>query len=141
MPKHRDSPCWIWPGAKSRGYGVKSVKGKSRVVHRIIYERLYGPVPEGMQLDHLCRNRACCNPFHLEIVTCQENLRRGPTTLAAKQTAITHCPRGHPYDEENTYVYKGMRHCRECNREHNRQWYQRQHPSAKARGPYKRDVT
>ena len=70
--------CWNWEGSLTNdGYGICSYKGKNKVAHRLIYELINGKVPDGLQLDHLCRNRKCVNPDHLEIVTCKENVRRG----------------------------------------------------------------
>jgi hypothetical protein len=79
--------CWIFTGALNAGYGRIHAghPGSQRLlyVHRVAYEQLVGPIPEGLDLDHLCRNRACCNPAHLEPVTRRENLLRGESTLAA----------------------------------------------------------
>ncbi len=79
-----DSGCWLWTGALNGGYGrIHHSPGRVLYTHRAAYELLVGPVPEGMDLDHLCRNRACCNPDHLEPVTRRENLLRGDTLTAA----------------------------------------------------------
>ncbi len=99
--------CWLWVGTiKPFGYGKIGIGcGKNQrtlYVHRAVYEHLVGPVPDGLDLDHLCRVRCCCNPDHLEPVTRQENLLRGQT-LAAANADATECPQGHPYDEANTY--------------------------------------
>lgn len=105
--------CWEWIGCKMpNGYGrFKGEAPTPMLAHRWSYEHHIGPIPAGLQLDHLCRNRGCVNPWHLEPVTQQENLRRGVHHNAVK----THCPRGHAYDEANTYVEsRGNRHCRAC---------------------------
>lgn len=107
--------CWEWPGQRnSLGYGIFS----KALAHRVVYERLTGEqIPDGYDLDHLCRNPPCVNPRHLEPVTHRENLLRG-TGFAATNAQKTHCAGGHPFDEENTYVSpKGQRKCRACNRE------------------------
>ncbi len=107
--------CWEWTAYKSpEGYG-RSRLGKKRLAHRIAYELLVGPVPEGLQLDHLCRNRSCVNPAHLEPVTSRENTARG-ITLAAAQSALTHCVRGHGFGGDNLqYRANGRaRTCRMC---------------------------
>jgi hypothetical protein len=86
--------------------------------HRVAYEALIGPIPDGLQLDHLCRNRACVNPLHTEPVTQIENIRRGEAGVpsGSQQRAKTHCPQGHPYSQGNTYIRKnGHRMCRTCN--------------------------
>ncbi len=109
-------PCHIWIAAKtSSGYG--SFWDGQRVVypHRYAYGQT-GAVLEGLDLDHLCRNRACCNPDHLDPVPHAENVRRGRG--GAAQRAKTHCPQGHSYDEANTYHHpSGMRRCRTCQRD------------------------
>ncbi len=108
--------CWEWTASRTTaGYGQTSVAGKYRMAHRALYELLVGPIPNGLQLDHLCRNRGCVRPDHLEPVTQAENLRRGERWQQRK----THCPQGHEYDEANTYVTPSRptaRYCRECNR-------------------------
>lgn len=117
--------CWNWQGyvnPKSR-YGTWSLQvgGKTKTVysHRYAYELLVGPIPEKLVLDHLCSNRQCCNPEHLEPITQAENTRRGAAAASNqfRAEAVTHCPRGHEYTAENTYLRKsGGRACRACGR-------------------------
>lgn len=119
-----DSGCIEWIGGTNGvGYGSfyagrASGDETGRVyAHRWSYEYHVGPIPEGLHLDHLCRNRACVNPDHLEPVTNRENLLRGAGP-SAEHARKTHCPQGHPYSGDNLYVHptKGTRHCRACGR-------------------------
>jgi hypothetical protein len=109
--------CWLWTAAKNdQGYGhIKVSDGEWAYAHRLAYELLVGPIPEGLELDHLCRVRNCLNPAHLEPVTGRENVLRStsPTAINARKT---HCPRGHEYSAENTYYTprEGHRQCRAC---------------------------
>lgn len=128
IPAHRLDlgPCWLWTGTDNGdGYGVMRVgsrnDGTRRQVkaHRLAYELLVGPIPQGMQPDHLCRNRACVNPTHIEPVTSGENTRRG--LAGAHQVAKTHCPQGHSYSGANLYRDpRGQRQCRACHNEASR---------------------
>jgi len=118
-----ESGCWEWdkPVAGIGGYGRLFVGSRSdgsrrlRMAHIVSYEVFVGPVPAGLQLDHLCRNRACVNPDHLEAVTPRENVLRSDSPMA-RQARQTHCKRGHEFTAENTYLNKGKRYCRTCQR-------------------------
>lgn len=122
-----ENGCWRWTGSlrNDRGYGaIYAPEFKERGVistHRVAYMLLVGPIPEGLEIDHLCGERNCFNPAHLEAVTHAENVRRGRSgeVNSARESAKTHCKRGHPYDEANTYLAPGSPHrqCRTCRRE------------------------
>jgi hypothetical protein len=103
------SECIEWTGSIDRwGYGKIWYQNKRTVAHRAAYLEEVGPIPKGLELDHLCRNRACVNTAHLEPVTHVENMRRSAESR-------THCKRGHEYTEENTYRWSPTkRQCRAC---------------------------
>lgn len=129
-----DDGCWNWVGCKdSGGYGVMDIARPKfhhgprtvRGTHRLVYEWIRGKIKKGFVLDHLCKNRACANPDHVEQVTVGENFRRGDRVQA--QINKTHCFRGHLYTETNTYQYKNSRACRECMRIRGRWEFRREH--------------
>lgn len=118
----RDDGCLEWIGGKAgEGYGYfytgpAAPGAHGRVyAHRWAYEYAVGPIPDGLQLDHLCSNRACVNPDHLEPVTPLENVRR-----SAGNGSKTHCPSGHPYSGDNLRTYRAVRFCRACQRAYDR---------------------
>lgn len=121
------SQCWILPSQNNTmRYATVRINGRATTAHRAMYEILVGPIPDGLQLDHLCRNRSCFNPKHLEPVTCRENLLRG-NTHAATNAKKTHCIRGHAYDATNTILLAtGGRACRECGRIRAKEYARRQ---------------
>lgn len=129
-----NSGCWLWVGSDDgrsdagKGYGKFGVdlgggRMRMRSAHRVSYEIFVGTIPEGLQIDHLCRVKCCVNPQHLEPVTAKENcIRAGAGNI---QMARTHCPKGHPYSGGNLYVKRSKsggdnRICRECAKENNR---------------------
>jgi hypothetical protein len=121
IPSHRPElgPCWLWTAArKPLGYGQFLGEGRRKYnAHILSYVLVRGPVPNGLELDHLCRVPGCVNPFHLEAVTHAENVRRGLSK--ALHRPVKACKWGHPYTEENTYLKPrgGFRECRTCRAE------------------------
>lgn len=108
------SECWNWRAyTGSNGYGRVWFDGRLQLAHRVAYQLFVGPIPAGMFVDHLCRNRSCVNPDHMEIVTARVNILRGDG-LAAHEARRTTCVRGHPYSGDNLYVHRGKRYCRAC---------------------------
>lgn len=101
--------CWEWIGAKNEnGYGYFRINTVLRRAHRIIYEYFYDELDHTLEIHHTCNNRKCVNPIHLEQITHNENIKRD-------SIQITHCPQGHEYTKENTYLYKNRKICRQCN--------------------------
>lgn len=111
--------CWKFKGSKNhKGYGTARIggrKGKTKSLHRWTWEQLNGDMSKELMADHLCRNRDCCNPFHIEAVTAKVNALRG-LGQGALNASKTHCPKGHPYSKENTRITYGRRRCRICGR-------------------------
>lgn len=131
--------CWLWPGSLSLGYGQagwmdNGVKRHGHV-HRIAYERWVGNVPDGLHLDHLCRERRCFNPKHLEPVTPRINYLRG-TGMSARHARKTHCPAGHPFTDENLTSEENCRRCRICLNDKRRRKYHARSPEEKKRRRY-----
>ena len=117
-----ENGCWEWTAYRFwHGYAAFRWGGKKGTVvygHRFAYQMLVGPIPVGLECDHLCRNKGCVNPAHIEPVTRSENMRRVDWPNRHKQQ----CPWGHPYSEANTYIWHRRRHCRACAR---RKWHNR----------------
>jgi len=117
-----DDGCWEWTaGHMKGGYGIVRVDGRQCLAHRVIYELLVGPIPEGKELDHLCRNTGCVRPSHLEPVKHRENVLRGEG-LAARQAKQTHCGKGHLLSGSNLRMQGRKRVCRRCNMESCSRW-------------------
>lgn len=115
---NKTETCWEWAAAKNPdGYGRFGMGKRLVYPHRLIAAHTYGVIPEGMVVDHLCRNPSCVRPDHLEIVSMRENTVRGDLAEVTRryQSVKTHCPAGHPYSGDNLYVNpSGQRQCRTC---------------------------
>lgn len=112
--------CWVWQRHPVGGYGNHTVNGKEQRAHRVAYSLVYGEIPAGLVVDHLCRNKLCVNPKHLEAVTQRENILRGisPQAIFAKRT---HCDKGHSFSSDNTIIREnGGRRCAKCHKEYHR---------------------
>ncbi len=116
--KLASSGCWIWTRCKDKdGYGFFTRKKLKQFAHRAVYKKIIGPIKKGMVIDHVCRTRACVNPFHLLQVSQRDNVIFNSKSLQAKNAAKTHCIRGHEFTEENTYKQRGFnRQCKICSR-------------------------
>lgn len=119
--------CWEWQGYRHSGYGQVWWEGRTSQAHRVVYELLVGPIPEGLTLDHLCRNPPCCNPEHLDPVTGRVNILRGqgPPAVNARRT---YCVNGHPLEGANLRIAgrRSERRCRSCERDKKREWARKQ---------------
>ena len=121
--------CWIWTGVTTTAPGARLSyprfcigKAKTVAAHRFSYELFVGPIPDGLTLDHLCRNTLCVNPSHLEPVTNRENVLRG-TGPSARNARKTVCGQGHPLTSDNVRMEGSSRRCLTCQREYNRKRY------------------
>lgn len=110
-----DCGCWEWQGAlNNKGYGVIGDNYKVVYVHRVAFEQVFGPIPHGMELDHLCRNTKCANPYHMDVVTHRTNILRGTSPMSV-QARATHCMWGHELIGDAFWTDKrGRRHCLTC---------------------------
>jgi len=119
----KTNSCWNWrAGKNSDGYGTFWI-GKTVSAHRFAYQLLIGSIPKDKEIDHLCRNRSCVNPVHMEIVTNKINVLRGISS-PAENARKTYCKNGHPFNEENTINYKdGRRQCRPCKKEYENNYH------------------
>jgi len=118
-----ESGCMEWTGFSVRGYGRIGVGDGMSTTHRLAWELVNGPIPEGMNVLHNCDNPPCCNVAHLWLGTPAQNAADKITKGRDQNQRKTHCPQGHPYDATNTYVAKtGRRHCRTCVRAANARW-------------------
>lgn len=120
----QENGCWDWVALDPEGYGRWSQRRGTKMAHRRIYELLRGPIPKGLTIDHLCRNRACCNPDHLEPVTFLENVMRGHGP-AAQNARKTHCPQGHPYNAIRVDGKLRGRRCSVCEVASSRERYRK----------------
>lgn len=117
---NKTDTCWLWTASlDTHGYGHMFVEGALRLAHRLSYELFVGPIPDGLVLDHLCRVRRCVNPAHLQPITAAENNSAKLSRSIWREK--THCPQGHEYTPENTYLETyGARRCRKCVRAKNK---------------------
>jgi hypothetical protein len=130
----RRDGCWEWTAYRRDGYGMFWFNGAHVQSHRWLYEQKNGPIPDGLEPDHLCRNRECVNPDHIEPVTHAENVRRGPNWLRDK----THCKNGHPLSGKNLSVHtrkcgQRVRVCLACHQESDKKYRERKRERLESR--------
>jgi hypothetical protein len=114
--------CWLWTGATDKdGYGRFAIGKREHRAHRWCFEHLRAPIPAGLTIDHLCRNTSCVNPWHLEPVPAEVNIKRRAGTDGGRD----HCRNGHPYTESSVYELRGVRYCRPCAVIHSRNYRNR----------------
>lgn len=118
--------CWLWSGGLHEGgYGVFNSGTRLMGSHRWIYQQVFGKIPNGYEIDHLCKTPGCVRPSHLEAVTPSENCKRSSSWhhFVRSASKIRECPKGHPYNDVNTYLDKqNCRHCKTCDRERSKQY-------------------
>jgi len=134
----KTSGCWLWKastwgGKEGYRYGQFKIGVKGHYAHRFAYELIKGKIPKGLDIDHLCRNRLCCNPAHLEAVTRQENLLRGEG-ITAQNAQKTHCKRGHEFTLENTNTGTKFRRCNICIKKYMASYHKKRMAGAKRSG-------
>lgn len=107
--------CHGWTASRAgHGYPYISFNGKRQLVHRITHEQMFGPIPEGKEAHHECENKGCINPLHIRPVSHSENIKLSNPWKSSWLRKKTHCPEGHEYNQSNTYLWRGYRHCRSC---------------------------
>lgn len=122
--------CWPWLGTTNNGYGQVTMPGRQISAHRLAYAAWIGPIPEGFEVHHICENKSCVNPAHLDSLPHKDHTRRHLTNPLTQNFLKTHCKRGHELTGYNVYPTKsGGRTCRECNNMRNREHYARTHPT------------
>jgi hypothetical protein len=132
--KHTANGCWEWTGPTIKtGYGTIAIRGSGRrdytntLVHRLSWKIAFGEIPSGMLVCHKCDNRTCCNPAHLFLGTQFDNMQDCASKGRHGSKPKSHCGKGHPFSEENTYLFqsngKTYRHCKTCTKERSHQWF------------------
>ena len=121
----QENGCWEWVGSRrgTTGYAQMVIDHRNELMHRMMYARARGPIPKDSEIDHLCRNRGCVNPAHLEAVSHRTNVLRG-TSPSGRNAIKTHCPRGHALRGNNlarAAILRGGRNCRTCGRDRMRE--------------------